>query len=287
MKKREIERMLRNSSDSFTPDILSRVMYASASVGIDTVEKTSRNDKRANGWQKALVACAFVVIIAFCGWFFGGYMMEDNETVYLDVNPSVEIITDRYNNVKTINYVNTDAEILLSDYDAIGKDIDTVVNDFVNLCYEKGYIAADDTDTTIIISTTSNNSEQAAKTMARLSSIAKNNLSAKSVTSVIINQEITQEDKEQAKLENISAGKLKIINEIIALDSTYTIDSLKDKSINELKQIYDQCYADNEMENDNQSNGNGNGSGEDNSSDEDDSESDSENNGNGDKNGNR
>jgi hypothetical protein len=80
-------------------------------------------------------ACLFIV--------FSGITAKEYNYVLLEVNPKVEFICDK--NYKVVSYkpLNKDGEIILSNLNYKGLDIETVSTDFINECARAGYIDVD------------------------------------------------------------------------------------------------------------------------------------------------
>jgi len=119
MNNNDIEKMLRASADSFTPNNFNRVLQADHKRKYSP-SKTKTHSRIYFTWRKALaVAC---MVMLFIGSFaFFNYMLADNVTVYLEVNPSVEIVTNRFDYVKRVTYINEDAEEMFLNYKLKGK----------------------------------------------------------------------------------------------------------------------------------------------------------------------
>lgn len=262
MKKKEIEYSLKKVAGSFTPDVFNNIMDRidePINEGYPFPIKNSNNKSRFN---KKLVLAFSILLIAIIGAsIFTGIMMQDYEVVYLEINPSVEIITNRLNRVKEIKYLNEDAQALLIDYDAKGKELDSVVEIFIDLSYQKGYIK-EGMENNIYIYVNSKKEEKAQETADRLkekvaSKTARNNYSA-----VIQSQKITREQSKEAEEKNISVAKMQLINQIILKDDSYTLEELKTTSMKDLRDLLKQLKEnenDSHIEYNNNGNGNGNG----------------------------
>ncbi len=61
-------------------------------------------------------------------------------TLTMDVNPSIEIVTNRLDRVVEINPLNKDADELLRDFNPKNKNLEDTVNDLVDLMILTGYI---------------------------------------------------------------------------------------------------------------------------------------------------
>jgi hypothetical protein len=88
--------------------------------------------------------------------FSGDNTVYQNNVVYqngisTEVTPEVQFVLNKSNNVVSVNYLNSQAEILLSDEEVVGKSAEDASNIYVELCVEAGYIDVDTTGTTVNI----------------------------------------------------------------------------------------------------------------------------------------
>ena len=91
----------------------------------------------------ALSAVAFII--------FSGITAKDYNYVQLEINPRVEFICDQNFDVVSWRPLNEDAEILLSEVNYKGLDVDEASVDFVDLCARAGYIDVDGEDNAVNI----------------------------------------------------------------------------------------------------------------------------------------
>lgn len=108
--------------------------------------------KAKKGSSKVLLLLALVVVIAVGAVVF---LILNNKkatsVMECSVNPNVQFVLDQNNKVMKINYLNTDAEILLKDAKLEGKTADEAAKMFVQLSTEAGYIQASTTGTRVDI----------------------------------------------------------------------------------------------------------------------------------------
>jgi hypothetical protein len=88
--------------------------------------------------------------------FSNNNAVYQNNVVYQNgvstkVSPEVQFVLNKNNNVISVNYLNSQAEILLSDEEVVGKSAEDASNIYVQLCVEAGYIDVDTTGTTVNI----------------------------------------------------------------------------------------------------------------------------------------
>lgn len=226
MNKRQIEKLLKSQADSFTPDIFYNVAGERADGRIHEEKHRSKPVLK--------FAAAFIIILIFaaCAYWLTDFLYLDTETVYLEVNPSFELDVNRLDRVRAVRYMNEDAEELFRGYNPKGKKIDAIVAAFIDRSVEKGYIK--DEEDVVYISSSAKNSSRAEKILSRLSAAAEKRIKERNIKAVIQKNRVSKEEREKARELNVSPAKLKIINEIISYDSSYTVEDLKDKTVREL-----------------------------------------------------
>ncbi len=110
---------------------------------ISDIEIVKEASEKPRSFKRAIypiLALASVFIITF-----GIYMFDASRiygSIYLDINPSVRIDASRNDTVINIDALNDDADDLLEGYVYKGKDIDSVVDELVDIAIAKGYLYA-------------------------------------------------------------------------------------------------------------------------------------------------
>jgi hypothetical protein len=167
------------------------------------------------------------------------YAEAEDSSIYIDINPSVEIITNNANEVKDVKILNDDGELMLYNLNLKGQDLDDAINIIIEKAIDYGYVKAENFSNEILISVSNNNKNKQNKVLNQVYENINRKLASKGISNRnITKQNITKEEKEKADKLEISAGKLVLINKIIALNSSYTIKDLENKSVKELKEIY-------------------------------------------------
>lgn len=119
----------------------------------------------------------------------GAFTMLPANSLTMDVNPSIEIETNRLDRVISIKPLNLDAEQLLQDFSPKNKKIEEVVNDLVDLMILSGHIkGGDDNVVMITIKDDSVDSELLRKVNAAIKSFLEN----KQIEATILNQSIAK-----------------------------------------------------------------------------------------------
>ena len=147
--------------------------------------------------------------------------------VILDINPSIKLELDKDNKIVNIVALNEDAKDIVPT-DLEGKDFSDAVTKITDNLVEKGYTKE---EVVILV----NVSGQVDK--KNVESIITETFTEKKVKVSIIEQEVTENSKENAEKYNISESKAAYIEEVLKERENLTFEELKDKSIEEIEEI--------------------------------------------------
>lgn len=100
-------------------------------------EKTQKTGYR---WMRSLAAVAACLVLVLTTVFMMGRMPY--ASVYLTINPQVRVDVNRKDVVVDVVGVNEDGIDLIQGYEYKKKDLDTVMDDLVDLAIDKGYLHA-------------------------------------------------------------------------------------------------------------------------------------------------
>ena len=149
-------------------------------------------------------------------------------TIILDINPSIKINLDVYENVVSIIALNEGAAYVIPN-NLVGKSLNDAITLVTDELIEKGY--AKDGNISMLISTSG---EIKANVVENL---LVETFEEKEIIANIIIQDISDAASSVAEAYNISESKASYIESIIKDNASLTIDELKDKSITELEEI--------------------------------------------------
>lgn len=151
----------------------------------------------------------------------------------LDVNPSIEIHTNRLNQVTSIDPVNEDAKNIMAGYQLTDRNLETVIKNIVDRMLLNGFIAPDKDNQILITTGKDKNASELSKTV---NTIVETYLAEKQVDASLIPQSIkvTAQSVKEAHKNHVSAGKMAMIQKLIENDSTLTVDQLSKERISDL-----------------------------------------------------
>jgi len=198
--------------------------------------------------MKKLLAIITVLAMSISSLFIGGCDFlsgsdsKNQEVSYvsLTINPEVEFTVSEDNVILSVNPINEDAEILLSDIDLSGVTIDEAAETFVELATESGYInsESEDNEVTVDIITESGEEEIESCIKQKINKFFEDN----KITGVV-KRESLKEYKAEADALGISVQKLKLINRAIEINPELTVDYLKDLKLSEIVHLLKGQYS--------------------------------------------
>ncbi len=238
MKNKDINKSLKKSINSLNNDLFEKILENEAPK-METHDYITKQEvvKKPLVYKRKLIAGftgVMLLLIMFTGWT---QFLKVDSVVDIDINPSIEIKTNKQDKVIEANALNKDGKIILNGMNLNGIEINTAVNAVVGSMFKNGYISVE--KSSVLVSVENNNTEKAKVMQNNISSIISSSLTKNNIKPKIVKQEntINKELREEAKGYNISSGKFNLIKEIIALDDDYTIENLSKLSIDDLMKI--------------------------------------------------
>ncbi len=188
--------------------------------------------------KKTITIIALVAIIALTAAFAACENFNtQNDAFYVRVaiNPEVEFAVGENNIVEAVYAANEDAEILLSDTDLTGMDIEDAVEKLVQMAAESGYIDEDSEDNTVEIEVIGEkNCEKLENGLVnRINRYFNNNGIFGNVSLSTLEQYAVR----AAEL-GLPLGKTKMILKALDLNPDLSIDELKDMEMKELVALF-------------------------------------------------
>lgn len=162
--------------------------------------------------------------------FTFAFLNAPASTLTVDVNPSIELTTNRLDKVVEINPLNSDARSLLEGFTPSDRDLDDVVNDLVDRMILKGYITGGQ-DNVVMISVQDQEADQ--KLVDRVNKAIAAYLENKQIEATIVNKKLDIA-REALNKDGISSGKLAVVEALMRSDDTLSKETLVDMKISEL-----------------------------------------------------
>lgn len=233
-----LERRIREAFVHVTPNSPSSVLLAcDQSVGKGRILMTTQGKGRIAPIVRRVAGIAAALVLT-CGVAVGVYAYQSNvavaSTVSLDVNPSVEIATNKNEKVLSVTALNADGEIIIGDMSLKGSDLDVAVNALIGSMVQNGYI--NEVSNSILLTVDGKNEEKNAVICEKLVEKINEVLKTDALDGAVLSQTIgaTESVKALAEEYGISKGKAQLISQITLQNTRYSFEELVKLTINEL-----------------------------------------------------
>lgn len=187
-----------------------------------------RHAIRATVTSVCLAAC----VLVFC--LFGYQSWTAYQTIDLDVNPSFEITTNRWNDVLRVEGMNEEAKsILQGNYR--GRNLSDVLSALMAASNSGGYLASEDNAVLVTVSSP----DKRAQSRSEISGQVRAALNSLGVSGSVYSQTL-QESEElalRAREFGISHGKMQLIHAITSQRDGYSEEQLAASSIAQIIEI--------------------------------------------------
>ncbi len=246
MKKDKIEAQIFSALNERTPDVLSAIK-SSHEFKIPVKPKNAFSKLFSLKKLSYSLATVFTLVLLVALVFSSqpGTPVVAS-TITVDINPSIQITLDEDDYVINVTAINADGEeIINNNVKYRGLTLDETIEIIIESAYRHGYIIETTDENVILISVETDNLDTRNRLEFKVESKIANEVNRYApVVRVIKERRTNLTDTEKEQLENVakdnhvSLGKLLLIRKIIALDSSQTIDDLKDLPVRELYRIY-------------------------------------------------
>ena len=164
MKREDIEKKLDTAVSGMIPeDMFERISKEIASK--DEVRVKKGINKKLNIFSRGFIGVAAAACVLFAVGFVGvpyyGNNFIPDSRVDIDVNPGVEIVTNKKNKVLDVQSTNKDGEIVIDGMDLKNTELKVAVNALIGSMVQKGYIV--DNSTGILVTVRNGDPDKAQK----------------------------------------------------------------------------------------------------------------------------
>lgn len=180
-----------------------------------------------------LLAGAAALFLILLSVFFIGVNKTPGSYIAIDINPGIELQTDRFDRVTSIHATNEDAERVLAGLSLEGAPLEDAVEDIIDRVVTLGYLGGDQ-ENDILLTVSGGDKPQAL--LERVNTAIQSILEGKQVEARIHAQGLASVDDllQQAQQAGVSAGKYAVIQKILLEDPTVTAQELADVRVSEL-----------------------------------------------------
>lgn len=240
MKREEIEKKLDTAVSGMIPeDMFKRISENIVSVDAERIEKGMK--KKFNIFGKGFVGVAAAACVLFAVGvvgvpYYGNNYVPDSH-VDIDVNPGVEIVTNKKNKVLEVQSTNQDGAAVIDGMNLKNTELKVAVNALIGSMVQKGYIQNDNTG--ILVTVRNDNEDKANKVKAEVLNDINTALSTNSIQATVINQTVksTVDAKKFATENNTSIGKAVFVLNLAAKDSSLDAKELAKMKVSEIANL--------------------------------------------------
>lgn len=202
---------------------------------IEHDEITRQEKKRSFRPIMSFVSVAAVFLLVFIN--ISLVRMPDSQ-IYLDVNPSLQITTNRRDNVIDLIAINEDALGIVEGIDYKGKDLNTVTEEIMDYFVEESFI--DDDHGAVLVSVYNEDSEKSKHQADELNDVITNKLNDSDRHPILLTQSIDKSNAvdDFAERYGISVGKMTFIRNLIILNPDLKTEDLVELSLRELIELF-------------------------------------------------
>ena len=250
--RKNIKDELRRAYEEETPNMREEVMRACEGQVQERVPAPQPKRKGAVIFWRRFAAVACSIVLFAVGLFVGKIIPTTppatavETSVYLDVNPSIEMTLDKDNRVLTCvpatldGLLDEDAKKVLGEMDLTGVELKTALNAIVGSMYVNGYLNAE--NNSMLVSVDTKDSENTTPLLDYITAHVNGALGATMQCSIIAQGvEVNEGLKERAREQGVSVGKMHLVDKVVQgiedLKDT-DVPRLTDMSIGELNLLY-------------------------------------------------
>ena len=176
-----------------------------------------------------------LMIIAISGWY--QFTMSPDSRIYFDVNPGIEIVMNRREQVIDLIGTNSDGKDLTKAIDYKGENIETVQNRILEKMVEENMLAG--SRQVMLVSALHDDPEESKQLAREFDQGIHQFFENQEVELVVLRQNLVFSNtlEEFSKTYNMSIGKMTFIRNLMILNPDLQLENLVDLSLEELLMI--------------------------------------------------
>ena len=248
MNNKEFEVKLKNAVEKSTPDVWERVQ-SDISYGRGEVITMSGEKKKSKvlGLVSGIAAACFLIFMAVFG--ITNYHRADLKavsTVYLEVNPQIELSLNTYDVVLEATPKNEDGKKVLGDMSLKNTELDVALNAILGSMVKNGYLTKD--ANSVLICVENESKVKANQINLEITNVIGEKINTKDFyyAAVVQTIETTEEIKAEAQKLNITWGKAAFICSIKEIGAKASKEDLAKLSVDDLHLIFQSHIDDDE-----------------------------------------
>ena len=236
MKREDIEKKLDTAVSGMIPeDMFKRISENIVSEDTERMKKGMK--KFSNGFVGVAAAACVLLAVGFVGVPYYGNNYVPDSHVDIDVNPGVEIVTNKKNKVLEVQSTNQDGASVIDGMDLKNTELKVAVNALIGSMVQKGYITSDNTG--ILVTVRNNNEDKANQVKAEVLDDINVALSTNDIKARVMNQTAKNSvDVDKfAKENSISIGKAVFVLNLAAKDSSLDAKELAKMKVSDIANL--------------------------------------------------
>lgn len=236
MNNKEIQKSLRRVVNEAPINLLGRIQ-ASPILKMDQHDRITRQDPPTKPFKKipCLAAAAAVITLLISGWHYQ-YQIPDTE-IFLDINPSIKIVTNRADHVLKFSGENPEGERLIDHLNLEGQPLQEAIPLLMERMLQLGYLK--DSQEVLLLSVHNDDPKKEAEKLSQTDNFIHQTLQEEGYHVIVLGQKMEKSPEllKEAARYNISPGKMTLIHRLIQLDHGLTARELTQRSLKELLQM--------------------------------------------------
>lgn len=236
MKREDIEKKLDTAVSGMIPeDMFKRISENIVSEDTERMKKGMK--KFSKGFVGVAAAACVLLAVGVVGVPYYGNNYVPDSHVDIDVNPGVEIVTNKKNKVLEVQSTNQDGASVIDGMNLKNTELKVAVNALIGSMVQKGYIQNDNTG--ILVTVRNDNEDRANKVKAEVLNDINTALLTNSVQATVMNQTIksTVDAKKFATENSISIGKAVFVLNLAAKDSSLDAKELAKMKVSDIANL--------------------------------------------------
>ena len=244
MKREDIERKLDTAVSGMIPkDMFDRISENIVSANPKAIERVVKKEKKKNfnifgrSFMGVATAACILLVAGIIGVPYYGNNFVPDSHVDIDVNPGVEIVTNKKNKVLNVQSTNKDGDSVIDGMNLKNTELKVAVNALIGSMVQKGYIANNNTG--ILVTVRNDNSEKANKVKEEVLYDINFVLYTNDVQANVMNQTFknTADANKFARENNISIGKAVFVLNLAAKDSSLDAKELAKMKVTDIANL--------------------------------------------------
>lgn len=235
-KRKKIEKLLRDSAEMTpSPTHKQELLERAKTIAPEPVTVTVRSTPKKRLFPRRLVtaAIALCLLLTLTVGSFGVYG-ENYQSVYLDINPSIELVINRFNTVNKVICHNDDAKAICKKLPLKGKSLEDGITLVLDALYEGEYLKD---GAELYITTSAKKKDKSEKLLEKLTEKLEKHADKKGYQAKVITKALSKDEIAATKDKGISPAKYQLITAILESSPDYTEESLAKKSMKELREL--------------------------------------------------